>query len=261
MGDMIAQLQRAKVVCSLDEKVMGDRYVFCCWFRKHEKKRLILKISQVISNFFFTHIEKTWKRQMIDKQYQSPYPEDLEEIEGRIDQLLKDAKQEVIVKKEHFRDSLRRFLEENHCLAIDGYLRFRTQSYRKWLSSIIQEAIDDYLLDREYREFIELLKYFVSIQKSSFLCVHVIHKDRKRFHLLKEDGTPIKVNELDKTFHEMMGQSFSGEDFIVGALISTAPEQVVLHTNSPDENVIRTLLQIFDGRITICTGCPKCFSF
>lgn len=253
---MIKQLQQAKVGCSLDEAVIGDRYVFYCCLPEHEKRRLSMRISHVVSEFFFTHVEKPLMCKMIDKQYQSPYPEDLDEIEERINQLV--AKYEVSAKKEQFAYSVRSFLEESDYLAIDGYFRFRTQSYQKWLSKIIQEAIDDYLLDREYREFIQLLKYFVSVQKSSFICVHVIHKESKHFRLLKEDGTPIKVNELDKTFHEMMDQSFSGEDFIVGALISTAPEQVVLHTNSPEENVIRTLLQIFDGRITICKGCQRC---
>lgn len=260
MNNMIKQLQQANIDCSLEYIVIQDRAYFYYYGPEQEKKRLCVELSQIISEFLFTQVEKRFIRQMIDQQYQSPYPKDFDEIEKRIDQLFDIAEREVKAKRQSIIQDVYGFLEENTSFAVDGFIRFRTKPYQKWLRKLVRAAIDDYLLDREYKEFIRLLKYFVSIQKSRFLCVHVIHKEKKKFQLLKEDGTPIHINELDNHFHEMIGQSFSGEDFIVGALLSTAPEHVVIHTNSPDANIIRTLLQIFDGRITVCTGCQRCYS-
>lgn len=260
LESIMKQLQREETNCMFTKQTTGDRCLYYCSFPDHKKKEFTISIGQCIAEYFFDEVKKSIIPQLIHDQYQSPYPEDMDEIKKRVDQIYSTDPQMILAKKESFAQSIHQFLEANPFMAIDGYLRFRTKPYRAWFRSIVQRAIDEYLLDREYREFIQLLKYFVSIQKSRFLCVHVIHKESKKFQLLKEDGTPIYVNELDRTFHEMISQSFSGEDFIVGALLSTAPEQVVLHTSSPEENIIRTLLQIFDGRITLCLGCHRCFS-
>lgn len=255
---MVLTMQQSKIDCSLDESKYGDRYFFACGHPASIEEYVCHQISQLLTKYFFTHIEKELVHQLIVKQYQSSYPHDMDEIEERTYQRLRKMQQEHLACQEQIAKHIYYFLSENHHLAIDGYIHFGMKPFKKWLSKYVQEAIDEYLLDREYKEFIELLKYFVSIQKPRFVCVHVIHHASKTFKLLKEDGTPIVANELDGTFHEMIGHSFSGEDFIVGALLSTAPEHVILHTNKPDENVIRTLVQIFDERITICSGCHTC---
>lgn len=261
MGAMVGKMQQAKITCSLEEGVYGDRYFFECRHSNEAEEQLCKKLSQLLTDYFFTHVVKKIIHKLIETLYESSYPHDIEEIEERIYQHFDNqARDDYIVCRQKITQQIQYFLAENLHLAIDGYVHFRTKPFQKWLSKYVQQAIDEYLLDREYKEFIELLKYFVSIQKSKFVCVHVIHQARKRFRLLKDDGTPIEAGELDGTFHEMIGQSFSGEDFVVGALLSTAPEQVVLHTSTPDENVIRTLLQIFGERITICPGCKTCLS-
>lgn len=257
---LIKQLQQKKGICKIKKQTVGDRCLVCCQFPDHKRKMITSQLGHLLSEYFFRQIKSSWTRKLIHDQYHSPYPEDLHEIEQRVKRMLRVDRQQVLAKKKDLAYSVQRFLEKHNLIAIDGYLRFRTQSYREWFRRYVRRAIDEYVLDQEYQEFIQLLKYFVSMQKSRFIRVHVIHKGCKKFQLLKEDGTPILVNDLDHTFHEMVHQSFSGEDFIVGALLSTAPKQVVLHTKSTEENIILTLLQIFDGRITLCSGCHRCFS-
>ena len=258
---LIHSLEPNPTMGKLTKQSLGDRSFFYCRFSESIKERVNKLIADRITKFYFDYVKKILIDQLIVDQYQSPYPEDLTEIRERVDQIISVDQSVFLSKKKCLAQSVYRFLEENQYIAIDGFFRFRTKNVQQWFQSYVQRAIEDYLLDREYREFIQLLKYFVSVQRSKFIRVHVIHKENKNFQLLKEDGTPILINELDKNFHEIINQSFSGEDFIVGALLSTAPEQVVLHTHSPEENIIRTLLQIFDGRITICSGCHRCLSF
>lgn len=244
--------------CSVAEEVIGERHFFECYYDEHETGFMSC-FSDLLTDYFFTHVQKQLIPQLIHKLYKSSYPQDIAEIEGRIQRLLEQqAQEEIELKRSQVTRQFELWFAENCHLAIDGYVRFRSKAFKRWLSQYVQEAIDEYLLDREYKEFIQLLKYFVSIQTSRFPCVHVVHQPQKKFRLLKEDGSMIRVNEMDVMFREMVGQSFSGEDFIVGALLSTAPEQVVLHTQTPELNVIRTLMQIFEERITICAGCSTC---
>ncbi len=84
--------------------------------------------------------------------------------------------------------------------------------------------------------------------------MHIIHTEQRQFDLRNSEGKPLQCQDLDSTLSDIS----SDEDFIVSSLLTIAPERVVLHTQHPEENVIRTLIQIFEGRIIVCRGCHEC---
>jgi putative sporulation protein YtxC len=149
------------------------------------------------------------------------------------------------------------FLRESKLLAIDGYVRFRLGFYRKALTKCVHDAVDQFLLDQEYQDFISLLKYFVSVQDSKIDLVHIMHKGVKQFELLDADGDSLQLND-GGTLQEIVEHSFSHEDLIVSTLLTIAPEKIILHTKFPEENIIRTLTQIFEARMIKCSGCNTC---
>lgn len=54
------------------------------------------------------------------------------------------------------------------------------------MEEIIDNAVDDFLIEREYKEFIRLLKYFVEIQDPKFNVVHVVMEYDDNYMLLDE---------------------------------------------------------------------------
>ena len=55
-------------------------------------------------------------------------------------------------------------LEENSEINIDGFIRFRMKELREDVDSIVNNIIESYMVEKEYQEFVKLLKYFVDIQ-------------------------------------------------------------------------------------------------
>lgn len=157
-------------------------------------------------------------------------------------------------------DQVSGFLEESRRLAVDGFIRFRLKGYHRFFSRLLDQAVREYRLEQEYQEFIELLRYFVSTQKTRIPVIHVLYFGKSRFHLMKEDGTPLRLKDVEGAVREFMEPTFSREDLIVSALLSTAPEIVVVHTRQREETIIRTVRKIFEGRIVFCEGCPLCRS-
>ena len=58
-------------------------------------------------------------------------------------------------------------------------MTFRLQSYEQELREMAEYAVDEFMLDQQYEEFVSLLKYFVYFQEPKMPLVHVIHKGRK----------------------------------------------------------------------------------
>ena len=67
------------------------------------------------------------------------------------------------------KEQLIALLEENPQLSLDGFLKFRIQEYKEELREIAEYAIDEFMMDRQYQEFISLLQYFVYIQEAKIL--------------------------------------------------------------------------------------------
>ncbi|SDW95283.1 putative sporulation protein YtxC [Marininema mesophilum] len=252
----------------LEEKRQGDRTIFTCLNRQLGRQRehsLRQQLGQAVADYLITVDEPAFIRQIIAKEFHYRDPQETRQIESYAFHLLVDTEDEVdeeygsLHRKEKMAQQVAHYLTHTHFLAVDGYFHFRMKRYKKVLIKLVEHAIDEYLLDQEYQEFINLLRHFVASQPSKVPLIHVVHGGgKRRFHLLTVEGKPLSLNEMDGVVDELMADTLSQEDMIVSTLLTAAPEQVVLHSLNPEENVIRTLLQIFSGRITLCEGCVDC---
>ncbi|MHB8916637.1 MAG: sporulation protein YtxC, partial [Desulfocucumaceae bacterium] len=86
-------------------------------------------------------------------------------------------------KKRLILSRLKEFLCTCNQIVIEGFIRFRLKEYIKELQEAADKAVDDFLMDREYKEFIQLLRYFVDIQDSRTDMVNVVMKANGVFRL------------------------------------------------------------------------------
>ena len=141
---------------------------------------------------------------------------------------------------------------------MSGFVRFRLQQYRGELQEIVEYAIDEFLMEKQYQEFISLLQYFVYIQDAEIPFAHLMHKRNHEFSLFDEQMRPIQAEEVMDFSIDMIGKDANFEDLIVSTLISVAPEKIYIHTREPDLPVIRTIQQIFEDRTMLCLSCSTC---
>ncbi|WP_028546067.1 putative sporulation protein YtxC [Paenibacillus taiwanensis] len=155
--------------------------------------------------------------------------------------------------------ALQLYLEEHTVLNVDGFIRFRLESYMTELREVVDYAIDEYVLERQYQEFISLLKYFVYIQDTKIPMAHLMHKGCHEFTLLDEQWLPIEPSHVvDGMIVEMIDCDMEMEDMIVSTLINVSPGHIVIHTRDPESQVIKTIQQIFEARVHVCVYCNSC---
>ncbi|MVO98993.1 putative sporulation protein YtxC [Paenibacillus lutrae] len=165
----------------------------------------------------------------------------------------------VQLRRSKISEPLAAYLKETPIINLPGFIAFRLQAYTEEIREVIEYAIDEYVMDRQYQEFISLLQYFVYIQETKTEAAHLIHKGGAEFIILDEHMKPIDTDKLESSFTlEMLEKDISFEDMIVSTLISVSPATIYIHTSEPDLPVIRTITQIFESRTSICSYCSVC---
>ncbi|MGE5592106.1 MAG: sporulation protein YtxC [Betaproteobacteria bacterium] len=152
------------------------------------------------------------------------------------------------------------YLESASCLVLDGFIRFRLKDFVDELREATDAAVDDYMIEREYNEFIRLLKYFVDIQEPKIDEVHVVVRAGGLFRLLDSQGKVVDNDYLEGLTPELIETDVDYEDLLMSALISVSPRRIVLHFGR-GEGVGDTVRKVFEGRVSVCPGCRLCEAY
>ncbi|WP_246042318.1 putative sporulation protein YtxC [Cohnella pontilimi] len=135
------------------------------------------------------------------------------------------------------------YLEEHDRLHLDGFIRFRLGEYRAEVLEAAETAMEERLAERQYEDFMALLKSMVEWQETRIPAVHVLHGGGHAFRLLDEDMRPLEQDRPG-------GQDAAEEEesVLVSRLLAASPGQLYIHTPEPESQVIRTLICIFGDR-------------
>ncbi len=151
------------------------------------------------------------------------------------------------------------FLQTEQKVHIDGFIAFRLPHYRQELGEAIDAAVDDFFLEREYSEFIRLLRYFVSIQDTKAAEVHVVMAASGIFQLYDGSRETIEF-ECPDDEDDPGGDGINYEDLLISALISLAPQKITLHTGGAElpREMAETIRDVFGARVSTCPACAFC---
>ncbi len=151
-------------------------------------------------------------------------------------------------------------LEENNEVNIKGFLTFRMKEIAHDLESIIDKIVEKFMIEKEYNEFIKLLKYFVDVQESKIDQVNIMI-DKNGDYLVKDElGNDILNNLINELYDSRINSKVSSEDLIISGLITSAPKKIVIHCveNSRNKELIETIKNVFVERVEFCNDCAKC---
>ena len=157
--------------------------------------------------------------------------------------------------------SLYDYISNNKNIFIDGFIDFRLINYSKSLTDLLDIGVKKYLIDKEYNEFVSLLKAYISLNESSCDIVHIIYNKNNVF-LLDENLTKIDIFHNLKINMCMSDISFSDNDYILNTLLSLLPKRIVAHSyDNCNDEFINTLKMIFENRLEFCSDCNICNLF
>lgn len=151
-------------------------------------------------------------------------------------------------------------IEENKEINVKGFITFRMKELKDDLESIIDKVIESYMVEKEYNEFIKLLKYFVEIQESKIDKINIIIQRDGSYTILDDNGIDI----MDLLFSDLTEARFSGavsiEDMLISGLITNAPKLINIHgaENCLNKEILDTIKNVFGDRATFCTKCKLC---
>ena len=139
-----------------------------------------------------------------------------------------------------------------------GFTNFRIQSYFKILDDILGEAVNNFIIEKEYLEFISLLRLYINSQPSGCEVVHIIYSNSDSI-LIDENKKLINMSEDVFKSKYLSDITFSSNDYTLNALLTLIPKRIYIHLiNSYIDEFIHTLQAVFENRVTICTDCNIC---
>ena len=156
-------------------------------------------------------------------------------------------------------DTFYNYIINHHSIILSGFINFRLNLYRRLLEELVDFSVNEFIIEREYHEFISLLKLYINTQKSLTNCVHIISLDYETF-LLDEKLNIINIDNTSLNAKFLSDISFSKNDYILNTLLTILPEKVYIHQISVYANLefINTLKLIFDKKVSICNDCNIC---
>lgn len=249
--------------------MLGAQQLYCIGmlpeFQLNQDADLIYdKVALGIAEFVMNELEYQIIHHIIRIEHSTYDIEEALDIEKYCKQILDeiDLGEESVdgkkIRKAKLGEAFKQYLDEHTALNIDGFLHFRYTEYKNELREVVEYAVEEFLMDQQYQEFISLLKYFVYVQDTKVSEVHIIHKEGNEFMILNEHYKPMDHKKTDQFVVEMIDKDINYEDMIISSLISISPEKVYIHTRDKEMQVIKTIEQIFEDRTVICEVCNVC---
>ncbi len=148
---------------------------------------------------------------------------------------------------------------KNTYINLDGLFNFTLRDYCKSLDSLCILVSDKYILKNEYLDFIRTLRFFASVNYGSVDVIHVLMNGNTKADLY-DNNYRIYRPSKDAVEYEIAAEMLYEYDDIVSELVEASPLSVVIHNGSKyeDSELLETIVNIFDDRVSFCEGCSLC---
>lgn len=163
-------------------------------------------------------------------------------------------------KKSIITSALFDYFINNKSANLEGFINFRLNNYIKYLDSIVDLAVNKFLIEKEYTEYINLLKLYINTQNSNCKALHLIYQ-KENSVILDQDHNSISINKKSLTGKYLSDISFNENDYILDFLLSNNPNKLYIHLLNKEDEFITTLKKIFNNKVEICKDCRVCSLF
>ena len=155
---------------------------------------------------------------------------------------------EYQVRIEHIYIAVLKYITNYKSMILTGFINFRLYNYMKILDYIVDTFVNELVVDREYKEFINLLKSYVNSKPSNISTVHFIYKDADSV-ILDNNYKKIPFTDNITNLNYISDVSFSENDISLNTLLTLLPQKIIIHLFKDSDEFIKTLICIFENRI------------
>lgn len=213
------------------------------------------KINNIIKEYM---IEECYK--YLDKSYF--YFEDNESIiikQSITEEVNNDIKTSLI-----FKNKIKEYLQDNTSININGFIKFRLKFINSYAQQVVEKCIDNYLIKKEYSNFINILKYFTEEDSEGRESINIIFKNEK-LQIYDENMKKISLVSNIEFSQELEPSEIVYDESIINLIITISPKKIVMHLSKTYENMdeisrntVDIVNKLFVDRIKFCTECEYC---
>lgn len=185
--------------------------------------------------------------------------DEFEDIRRTIEEeIANDIKIQLIIK-----NKFKEVIENSGLINLNGFIKFRLKFISLYAAQIVEKSIDNYLMKKEYFDFINIIRYITEVEEKDYDMVNVIYNNNR---LQVYDNSMKKLTYIGtmETSKELDGKSSGYDEAVINTLLSLAPRKIKLHLgkesidNEEALNTVEVIRQIFSDKLELCSGCKYC---
>lgn len=225
----------------------------------NDNKKFVHEVSCILSCLVIDELEESFLKMILLKNYFYFNSTEMKHILELCYEIFSDDFNTYFDKKYNLLiESFENYLVTNKSIILTGFINFRIKNYITILEDVVDEAVNSFVVEKEYLEFISLLKMYVNSQNSNCDIVHLIYNNNNST-LLDKDKNQINVSDDIFKAKYLSDISFSSNDYALNTLLTLIPKKIYIHLidNCIDE-FIHTISLIFENKVEICTDCSIC---
>lgn len=150
-----------------------------------------------------------------------------------------------------------KYLAENGTIVPGGFVDFRLREVYYNVEEMVARGAEQFFDEKETEEFTSLLSAFVKEKKPGEELIHLVWNNGS-VRLINKRGRDVTDKYEREFYPAAIKRGLGEEDLAISAIISAAPERLVLHSPPAGSPLKETLEKIFSGRCKTCTGCNIC---
>ena len=228
-------------------------------YRGNDNKKFIHEISCILSCLVLDELEEKFLKNIIQKNYFYFNSNEREHIlEICFDTFSNDFNTYFDKRYNCLINNFEGYLMGNKSIVLSGFINFRLKNYMSILEDVVDEAVNAFVIEKEYFEFVSLLKMYINSQNTNCELVHLVYNNENSV-LLDENKKVINISDDIFKAKYLSDISFSSNDYALNSLLTLLPKKIYVHLidNCVDE-FIHTIGLIFENRVEICTDCNIC---
>lgn len=235
---------------------------------KEEDKKIVqyyiacILYSIAVEDFLTKDINKH-----LNEMYNFLNYKDIEMIKEIVNKVLKEeiAVDETIIfcmnRKNEAIQKIVNCMDEFNELNVKGFLDFRFKEISRDIYIMIEKIVEKYMVEKEYNEFISLLRYFVEVQDCKIERVDLFISDYPGEYILKDDfGNDLMDSFFNDLCENKTVGDISKDDLLISGLITICPRKIVIHSVEKCKNkeLISTISSVFKERVEYCDKEVEC---
>ncbi|MSS43814.1 hypothetical protein FYJ27_08760 [Anaerosalibacter bizertensis] len=238
------------------EEKINDRFFLIFYFEGKEEEFYNI-ISLFISEIIFEYYLKEIILKDVFMKYKNFNRDEKVEIVQLAYKNLYNEN-EFVKEKELIFKEVYDYISINDLMIIDGFVSFRLKSRDKIINEIIKRSIDEFSAVKEYREFINILQYFIDIQEPKIDLINVVIDDE--YKLYDKENNLIDNDFFSDIISELSDDGINEDDILISSIITIAPQRLIIHVNeeNKDKEIVDILQSVFIDKVEFCKGCNLC---